>query len=215
MRCLFTASTPTGPPKAFEALIADWQGILISDSYGLYRSWAKARQSCLAHLIRKAKGLSERKKPDLSRFGKIITAFLQQLAHFAKSPRDSKEWIEFYRHLLFALSLYEDDTGDAGKLARQILREIDSLFEPNPRSKCCWTAFVPISPPLTRTLLGSETATSSSYPVNTYNRLRQRAGSWHFQIGMKLKKSTISKVYMPCALPQLHRWPSLIDNIYR
>ena len=127
-RVAFYRVDPNRSKKAFEALIADWQGILVSDSYGLYRSWANARQSCLAHLIRKAKGLSQRKKPDLRRFGKIIMASLQQLTHFAKSPPEPKEWTEYYRHLLFALSLYEDDTGDAGKLARQMLREIDSLW---------------------------------------------------------------------------------------
>ena len=62
---------PHRSKKAFEALIEDWRGILISDSYGLYRSWANDRQSCLAHLIRKAKGLSQRNKPDLKRFGNI------------------------------------------------------------------------------------------------------------------------------------------------
>jgi transposase len=37
---------------AFRALIKDWQGILVSDDYGVYQKWAHGRQSCLAHLIR-------------------------------------------------------------------------------------------------------------------------------------------------------------------
>ena len=127
-RVAFYRVDPNRSKRAFEDLIADWQGILISDSYGLYRSWANARQSCLAHLIRKAKGLSERKKPDIRSFGNIITASLQKLSHFATAPPGSHEWTEFYRHLLFALSLYENDKSDAGRLARQILREIDSLW---------------------------------------------------------------------------------------
>ena len=46
---------------AFQELIQNWKGILISDDYGVYRSWAEKKQACLAHLIRRAKGLSERK----------------------------------------------------------------------------------------------------------------------------------------------------------
>ena len=119
---------PNRSKRAFEDLVQDWSGILISDSYALYCSWTNSRQTCLAHLIRKAKGLSERKKLDLRRFGNIITASLQQLCHFAKSPPDPKKWNQFYSHLLFALSLYEDDQNDAGRLARQIVREIESLW---------------------------------------------------------------------------------------
>ena len=42
---------------AFEALIECWAGILVSDGYGVYGQWVYARQSCLAHLIRRARGL--------------------------------------------------------------------------------------------------------------------------------------------------------------
>lgn len=119
---------PNRSKRAFEDLVQDWHGILISDGYALYCSWANARQTCLAHLIRKAKALSERKKPDLRRFGDIMTAFLQRLLKFAKAPPDQKQWDEFYTHFLFSLNLYENDETDAGKLARQMLREIDSLW---------------------------------------------------------------------------------------
>jgi len=44
--------------KAFEELIGHWAGILVSDGYGVYRKWVNQRQTCLAHLIRKAKGLA-------------------------------------------------------------------------------------------------------------------------------------------------------------
>ena len=48
---------------AFEALIERWAGILVSDGYGVYQHWMHQRQTCLAHLIRRARGLSERKEP--------------------------------------------------------------------------------------------------------------------------------------------------------
>jgi hypothetical protein len=47
----------------FEALIERWAGILVSDGYGVYQHWRHGRQTCLAHLIRRARGLSERKEP--------------------------------------------------------------------------------------------------------------------------------------------------------
>jgi transposase len=113
---------------AFNQLIQDWKGILVSDSYGLYRNWVHGRQTCLAHLIRKADGLCERKKPDLRRFGQITSSSLRQLIQFSKDPPSGRQWQRFYAQLLFSLSLWEPDKSDAGQLARQILREIDSLW---------------------------------------------------------------------------------------
>jgi len=114
--------------EAFHQLIADWQGILVSDSYGLYRSWVNKRQTCLAHLIRKADALAERKKPDLIHFGQITAGLLRRLIQFSKDPPTSRQWSQFYSLLLFTLSLWESDQTDAGRVARQILREIDSLW---------------------------------------------------------------------------------------
>ena len=41
---------------AFEALIERWAGIVVSDGYGVYQHWMHQRQTCLAHLIRRARG---------------------------------------------------------------------------------------------------------------------------------------------------------------
>lgn len=114
--------------QAFQNLIADWQGILVSDGYGVYCNWVDGHQTCLAHLIRTADGLAERKKPDVKRFGQIIGARLRELTRFANQPPDPKQWDAFYRNLLFTLSLYEEDPTDAGKLARRIVRQLDSLW---------------------------------------------------------------------------------------
>jgi transposase len=54
---------------AFEALIERWAGILVSDGYGVYQHWVHGRQTCLAHLIRRGRGLAERKEPELATFG--------------------------------------------------------------------------------------------------------------------------------------------------
>jgi len=49
--------------QAFLELIQDWEGIQVSDNYGVYAKWVNLRQTCLAHLIRKVKALGERKDP--------------------------------------------------------------------------------------------------------------------------------------------------------
>ena len=126
-RVAFYRIDPHRSKEAFEQLVKDWEGILVSDGYGLYRKWIN-RQTCLAHLIRKADALSESKKADLRRFGEIIAAWLRQLVNFAKEPPDPKQWSDFYTFFLFTVSLWEPDKTDAGRLARQIRREIDNLW---------------------------------------------------------------------------------------
>jgi transposase len=126
-RVAFYRIDPHRSKAAFEALIQDWNGILVSDGYGLYQKWVH-RQTCLAHLIRKADALAERKKPDLRRFGEIVAAWLRQLVSFAKEPPDPKQWSDFYTFFLFTVSLWEPDKTDAGRLARQIIREINNLW---------------------------------------------------------------------------------------
>jgi len=113
---------------AFEELIGDWQGILVSDGYALYRKWVHGRQSCLAHLIRRAIGVSEHPDPDIAAVGAGIAKELQQLCHMAKAPPSIKEWNAFYERLMLIFRLNGDYDDVAGKLVRQLMREIDSLW---------------------------------------------------------------------------------------
>ena len=126
-RVAFYRIDPHRSKQAFEELVQDWNGILVSDGYGLYQKWV-CRQTCLAHLIRKADALAERKKPDLRRFGEIVAAWLRQLVSFAKEPPDPQTWSDFYTFFLFTISLWEDDRTDAGRLARQLIREMNNLW---------------------------------------------------------------------------------------
>ena len=126
-RAAFYRIDPHRSKEAFNQLIQDWNGILVSDGYGLYQKWVH-RQTCLAHLIRKADALAESKKADLRRFGEIIAAWLRKLVSFAKEPPDQDQWSDFYTFFLFTVSLWEPDKTDAGRLARQIKREMDNLW---------------------------------------------------------------------------------------
>jgi transposase len=119
---------PNRSKQAFEQLVDDWRGILISDNYGVYVKWVNSRQTCLAHYIRKAKALVERKDESISRFGKSLRKQLQQLCRWAKAPPSEKQWTEFYSVFLLNLLLFEGADDDAGRLARSLLREIDSLW---------------------------------------------------------------------------------------
>ncbi len=58
---------PTAPRRPFFDLIEDWQGILVSDGYGVYQTRVNRRQTCLAHLMRTARGLAE-KSPGIDFF---------------------------------------------------------------------------------------------------------------------------------------------------
>jgi transposase len=113
---------------AFEELIGTWQGILVSDGYALYRNWVHGRQSCLAHLIRRARSISEHPDADIAAVGASIAKELQLLCHMAKEPPGIKEWNSFYERLMRIFRLNNDCDDEAGKLVRQLVREVDSLW---------------------------------------------------------------------------------------
>lgn len=113
---------------AFLELIQDWEGILVSDNYGVYAKWINLRQTCLAHLIRKAKALAEKKDKVTKQFGKQIVHDLQLLCHWAKSPPENKEWREFYQHFMDLIFEHQEHEGEVGTMARSLIRQIESLW---------------------------------------------------------------------------------------
>lgn len=52
----FYRTDPHRSKEAFYKLVQDWEDILFRDGYCLYRKWIN-RQTCFAHLIRKAEAL--------------------------------------------------------------------------------------------------------------------------------------------------------------
>jgi transposase len=78
MVALFTVQASRSQ-AAFEALIERWAGILVRDGYVVYRQWMHQRQTCVAHLIRRARGLSERKDSEVAWFGSRVLAELQRM----------------------------------------------------------------------------------------------------------------------------------------
>jgi transposase len=114
--------------EAFFDLIDDWQGLLVSDGYGGYQTWVNRRQTCLAHLIRTARGLAEKSNPDLSACGKWALKELQRLCHMAKAPPTGGEWSAWYARFCHLIGRYHERKDDAGRLARRLQREMASLW---------------------------------------------------------------------------------------
>jgi transposase len=113
---------------AFKELVKEWEGILISDGYGLYRNWVGLRQTCLAHLIRDARALSESKNLELAKFGGTALKELQRLCHMAHAPPTIGEWRAFYARFIRLTTRYHGRKDEAGKFTARLLREIDSLW---------------------------------------------------------------------------------------
>lgn len=118
---------PNRSKEAFMALIEDWNGILISDNYGVYVKWMK-RQSCLAHFIRQATALTEHKSKQISQFGATVLKELRLLVHWAKSPPSNEEWNTFYTRFIHLITQHEESENDAGKLSRALIRELITLW---------------------------------------------------------------------------------------
>jgi transposase len=119
---------PRRSKEAFFDLIEDWAGLLVSDGYGVYQNWVNARQTCLAHLMRTARGLAARQQPELAACGAWALVELQRLCQMAKAPPTGGEWRAWYARLCKLIHQYHERSDEAGRFARRLLREMNSLW---------------------------------------------------------------------------------------
>jgi len=119
---------PHRSKKAFLALVDTWQGILVADGYAVYRKWTELRQSCLAHLIRRAEALAQHTDRDIARFGRHAKAELQRLVHMATVPPNTGQWRAFYARFVGLLFRTVERKDEAGTFARTLLAELDHLW---------------------------------------------------------------------------------------
>jgi transposase len=119
---------PNRSKAAFFELIDDWSGLLVSDGYGVYQDWVNRRQTCLAHLIRTARGLSSKRDAALAACGRWALRELQRLCHMAKAPPSGGEWRAWYARFCSLIARYHERKDDAGRLARRLQREMASLW---------------------------------------------------------------------------------------
>jgi transposase len=124
---LFTVQTSRNK-AAFEALVERWAGIVVSDGYGVYQHWVHGRQTCLAHLIRRARGLSERQEPELAWFGRRVLAELQRLVRWAQAPPTAGAVQTWYARMIHLLEQHRLRKDEAGTFARTLDREMGALW---------------------------------------------------------------------------------------
>src|SRR5438128_1850811 len=99
---------PRRSKAACAALIEDWAGLLVSDGDGVYHHGGEARQTCLAPLIRTARGLAERQQADLATCGAWALAALQRLCPMSTAPPTGGEWRAWYARLGKLIDQYYD-----------------------------------------------------------------------------------------------------------
>jgi transposase len=119
---------PNRSKAAFVQLIADWTGILVSDGYRVYQYWEGLRQSCLAHLIRAAKGLAESVEAGMARFGGRVHAELQRLCHMGTERPTVGQWRAWYARFRALVNQHTAREDKAGTFARRLEREGESLW---------------------------------------------------------------------------------------
>jgi transposase len=119
---------PHRSKAAFSQLMGDWVGILVSDGYRVYHAWQGLRQSCLAHLLRTAKGLAESMEASMARFGRRVHDELQRLCHMGTerpTVGQGRAWYARFRALITRHTPREDK---AGTFARRLQREGEALW---------------------------------------------------------------------------------------
>ena len=86
---------------------------MVSDNYGVYKKWMESRQSCLAHLIRKATALAEMKEKYIKLFGQGILDKLQLFCHWAKEKPNMDDELDFVGRLDRLLLDHHDRNDEA------------------------------------------------------------------------------------------------------
>jgi transposase len=119
---------PHRSSAAFAQLIDDWRGILVSDGSRVSQSWEGLRQSCVAYLIRAAKGLAESIEVGMARCGGRIHAALQRLCHMGTERPTVGQWRVWYARFRSLINQYATRKDKAGTFARHLAREGESLW---------------------------------------------------------------------------------------
>ena len=111
--------------EAFFVVVGPWRGILISDDYGTYIKWEYGRQTCLAHLKRVAKKLSEHSESKISNFGKWIHDTIKELLK-KKGMKCTPDEIQKLKEDFIAKG---KDFSDIGGDAKILLNRMEAEFE--------------------------------------------------------------------------------------
>ena len=122
----FFRLAPSRRAEEFEALVGEWTGTLVSDDYAVYRKWRHGRQSCLAHLIRAARCLSESADSEIAACGRWLLLELLLLVRMSPETPE-REWQAWRLRFSHWVERYRALSGKAGALARRLDGESDEL----------------------------------------------------------------------------------------
>jgi transposase len=100
---------------------------VVSDGYLVYQHWQGIRQSCLAHLIRTAKGLAEPWEAGIARFGQRMHRELQRRCHRGTERPTVGQWQAWYARICHLLRQHPAREDKAGAFARRLEREGEVL----------------------------------------------------------------------------------------
>lgn len=145
---VWTASTPDGCHFLYggrgkgmlsRLLGDDPQGVLVSDFYAVYDSYAGPQQKCWAHLLRDVHALRVREvaQPAVQAWAQAVASSYAEaqrvLAALAEEPVESPQRQVARRRLMAELlavcrPYLEDETAVQGVLCRRIAKQIDNLF---------------------------------------------------------------------------------------
>jgi transposase len=117
---------PQRSTEALAALSDAWAGLRGSAGYGVYQPGGQARQTCVAHLSRRARGVAARAPPALAACGPWAVAELQRRCQMATAPPSGGEWRAWYARRCKWMEPYPDRADEAGRFARRLVRERDA-----------------------------------------------------------------------------------------
>jgi len=120
--------------KVIADALDGFAGWLMSDGYLAYRTYAR-RLRCLAHLIRKAQGLSESLNPEAQEFGektlKYMAAFIKGVYRAREGPEVNlkEEFAEELAELKIRCEHHQDSVHiKTRRLAREFLNDWDAIW---------------------------------------------------------------------------------------
>ena len=113
--------------EEFEVLRGDWNGTLVSDGYAVYRSHPNERQTCLAHLIRKARSFAESADATFAACGRQGLPELQRLSQMSREKTKLGDWQTFYARFCKWTRSYSELKNSAGTFVRRLDEEFDTL----------------------------------------------------------------------------------------
>ena len=93
-----------------------------------HEKWAgKARQSCLAHLMRRAKKFEEDPSPEIAQGGRWIRSELGRLIEMTDSPPTKGQYAAWRGRFMRCVRKYSEFGGELGAYARHLQREADCI----------------------------------------------------------------------------------------